>query len=226
MSIELEVRSDDDYSRRVSRDDVAEFLRGAGAEPQSDQLFLYLKGKRRVEIELGRPPEEPPGLVSWIGFRVPAGARADSAEVSLRIAVSLAQRVGWRAYDPQRDDYVDPSELEPGPAFGERLAASLTEARALGWRQVVRMCPRTLWESRVLLGASVLVGILAAWVVNLIAGVAHLVLGYHTSWALFPSVVLLVATPLGIAGFLLALLGSVHQASGGTAARATSRRTP
>lgn len=201
MSIELEVRSDDDYSRGTERQDVVTFLLEAGAQGQSDGLFLYTKDRCRVEIDLGEPAEGPSDLVHSVGFRVPAGARSESAEESLRMALSLAQHIGWRAYDPQRDGYVDPAEAEPGPTFREALLRVLREARAEGWRRLLKRLPGALRASLELAFAYPVGGMVAAWLVSLV----------------IPDLVILACVAVGVTVFLamavavLDLLGDVHQ---------------
>jgi len=201
MSIELEVRSDDDYSRGTEREDVVAFLLQAGAQGQSDGLFLYTKDQCRVEIDLGDPAEGRSDRVHSVGLRVPAGARSESADESLRIALSLAQHIGWRVYDPQRDGYVDPSEAEPGPTFREAVRRVLREAHAEGWRRLLRRFPGALRESLELAFAYPVAGMVAAWLVSLV--IPDLVV--------FVSVAVGVTVLLAMAVCVIDLLGDVHQ---------------
>ena len=214
MSIELEVRSDDDYSRGTERPHIVAFLLEAGAQGQSDGLFLYAKDRCRVEIDLGEPAEGPSDLVHSVGFRVPAGARSESADESLRMALSLAQHIGWRVYDPQRDGYVDPSEAEPGPTFREALLRVLRDARAEGWRRLLKRFPGALRESLELAFVYPVAGIVAAWLVSLV--IPDLVV--------FVSVAVGVTVSLAMAVSVLGLLGDVHQdAVTAASPRATGR---
>lgn len=137
MSLELEVRSDDDYSRSARRSRItAVLVEGWAAEKKTDDLLIYTGDGCRVEVCLGLPESPENGLeaVEWVGFRVPAGASLESADRSLRMAMAVAREIGWRVFDPQRGGYVDPSELEPGPSFREARARLWEEARVAGWR--------------------------------------------------------------------------------------------
>ncbi len=141
MSLDLEVRSDDDYSRSVPRQRVTDVLvNQRQVVTSATDLLLYTRDGCYVEISLGTPetPTTEPDAVAWVGFRVPAGAALKSADRALRMAMAVAQEVGWRVFDPQRDDYIPPSELEPGPSFREALAQLGREVRLAGWRCFAR----------------------------------------------------------------------------------------
>ncbi len=141
MSIEYEVRSDDSYSHTASAAEAREILRVQwGVEGARAGVLVYEADRCRVEIELGSEggtPED--GRIQWVGLRVPAGARLESAARAVEIGMSLGRGLGWRLFDPQSDAYVEPSDLEPGPEWREAVAQLIGEvrgerAKALGKR--------------------------------------------------------------------------------------------
>jgi F0F1-type ATP synthase assembly protein I len=153
MSIELEVRSDDGYSLLASREQVKTLLhRPSASNWTSDRSLVHSQDGCRVEITLGYPEAaaSSDASVAWVGFRVPAGARLQSAELSLKMAMALAGELGWRVYDPQRDDYVHPSELEPGLSARQTVGRLSAETRAAGASQFCRRAMRRLRRQSVM----------------------------------------------------------------------------
>jgi hypothetical protein len=220
VSLDLEVRSDDDYSKTVHRDAVTAFLLGEWhVTSKSDALLVYDQEGCWVEISLGQTDSQP-DVLQWVGFRVPAGARFRSGEVSLRIAMGVAQRLGWRVHDPQRDDYVPPSELEPGPPLREAIAGLLGEAHQEGWRRFLSRTIRRLRRQSVgSIGYIAAAGFIAAAVGGRIIGYR-----FESHPRLVGIVAVAIAVSLILGDVVLDVLGEVHQDAvrGGAASRRTS----
>ena len=151
MSLDLEVRSDDEYTKAAQRELVVACLQEElRARDAAKDFFVYDRDGCLVEITIGHEDSQAaaPEVVSWIGVRVPAGASFKSGDAAYRLSMAIAQRLGWRVYDPQRDDYVPPSELEPGPSFRQALATLMSEARQEGaQRLLVRTAQRVRRQS-------------------------------------------------------------------------------
>jgi hypothetical protein len=79
VSIEYEVRSDDDFSRDAPRSVVRQLLDATPHVRDAGDAFVYEDGRCCVEIDFGAEGLDSPDRVSWIGLRVPAGAKLDSA---------------------------------------------------------------------------------------------------------------------------------------------------
>lgn len=222
MSLDLEVRSDDDYSRTAPRDAIVDLLlKEWQATPKSNDLFVYDRDQCWVEITLGGDDSEHQrtAVLQWVGFRVPAGARFKSGEVSLRIAMSVAGQLGWRVYDPQRDDYVPPSELEPGPPLREAVAGLLAEARQEGLGRLLGRTGRRLRrQSLSSIGYMAAAGFI-------VAALAGRLLGFRLES--HPTLVAFVASAIAvgliIGDVVLDVLGEVHQDA--LRQGASSRRT-
>ena len=210
MSLDLEVRSDDEYTKAAQREVVVACLRNeVRARAIADDFFLYDQDGCLVEITLGQDdsPAGAANVVTWIGFRVPAGASFKSGDAAYRLSMAVAQRLGWRVYDPQRDGYVPPSELKPGPSLREALATLLNEARREGAQ---RLLVRTAHRVR---GQSVTsIGYIAA-AAFIIAAVGGRIFGYR--FESHPRAIVVIASALAAALFLgdviLDVLGAVHQ---------------
>jgi hypothetical protein len=210
MSLDLEVRSDDEYTKAAQREVVVACLRDeVRARDSAQDFFVYDRDGNLVEITIGHDESQAGAaeVVSWIGFRVPAGASFKSGDAAYRLSVAVAQRLGWRVYDPQRDDYVPPSELEPGPSFRQALATLLNEARQEGaQRLLVRTAHRVRHQSITSIGYIAAAGFI-------IAAVGGRIFGYRFEH--HPRAIVLIASALAAALFLgdviLDVLGAVHQ---------------
>jgi hypothetical protein len=122
VSIEYEVRSDDSYSRHVSASVARGILQANWNVTESSAgFFLYQGGRCHVEIELGAEDAASPGEVQWVGLRVPAGAKLESATRAVELGISLAQQLGWRLFDAQSGSYIQASDLLPPPPFREAI---------------------------------------------------------------------------------------------------------
>lgn len=174
MSIEYEVRSDDEYSRPASAAKARAMLGERwGVNEGPAGVLLYDAERCLVEIELGsNEPMTENGSIQWVGLRVPAGARLESATRAIAIGMSLGQELDWRLYDPQSDRYVLPSDMEPGPPLRDALAQLAAEVRAESrsalarrlWLRGRRQSLRSIGE--IAFGA-VLVAFLSGWLFRL-----------------------------------------------------------
>ena len=170
VSIEYEVRSDDSYSHTASAAEAREILRVRwGVEGAHAGVLVYEADRCRVEVELGsKDGTTEGGRIQWVGLRVPAGARLESATRAVEIGMSLGRGLGWRLFDPQSDAYVEPSDLEPGPDWREAVAQLIGEVRgetgkALGrrlWLRGRRQSLRSIGE--IAFGAA-LVTVVSGW---------------------------------------------------------------
>lgn len=217
MSIEYEVRSDDAYSRHVSAVVAREILQAHWYVKGSlDSGFLYEGDQCHVEIQFGSEDESTEDSIDWIGLRIPAGARLESATRAVEIGMTLAQGLGWRLFDPQSDTYVEASDLLPGPPLREALAQLAREvkdesARALGrrlWLRGRRQSLRSIGE--IAFGALLLVF------------VSDRLFGFGFAQRPGPSVGLIAGLTalIVMADILLDVLGEIHTAAG---ARSGSR---
>ena len=210
MSLDLEVRSDDEYTQAARRELVVAWLQDeVRATATARDFYVYDRDACRVEITLGHEESASAAadVVSWVGFRVPAGASFKSGAAAYRLSMDVAQRLGWRVFDPQRDGYVPPSELEAGPSFREALATLLREARQEGLRRLlVRMARRLRRQSVTSIGYIAGAGFI-------MAAVGGRLSGYR--FEDHPGAILTIAAALAAALLLgdvvLDVLGAVHQ---------------
>jgi hypothetical protein len=210
MSLDLEVRSDDEYTKAAQRELVVACLQDeVQARATAGNSFVYDRDGCWLEITIGHEDSEAAGsaIVSWVGFRVPAGAAFKSGDAAYRLSMAVAQRLGWRVYDPQRDDYVPPSELEPGPSCREALATLLQEARQEG---VPRLLARTAYRIRRQSIPSI--GYIAG-TSFIIAAVGARLFGYRFESHLrtITLIALALAALLILGDVILDVLGAVHQ---------------
>jgi F0F1-type ATP synthase assembly protein I len=123
------------------------------------------------------------------------------------MAMALAGELGWRVFDPQRDDYVDPSELEPGPSAQQTVGRLAAEIRTAGSSQLRR---RTMHRLR----RQSLMGVFFPLVLGVGAAV---VLGWlfrfsiETRPWLFVSITLFVGLGLIVLDVGSDVLGEIHQ---------------
>jgi hypothetical protein len=144
VSVDFEVRSDDDYSRQAPASEARTLLAERwGVKDQGDGMLVYDRDKCHVEVTLGtgETAVQGAGNIRCIGLRVPAGARFESGKRAVEIGIGLAQALGWRLHDPQGDRYIDPGELEPGRPLREEIAQLAAEVR----REPAGRLMRRLW---------------------------------------------------------------------------------
>jgi len=217
MSIEYEVRSDDSYSHTAPVADAREILRVRwGVEDIVAEVLVYEANGCRVEIELGaNHGTKQDGRIQWVGLRVPAGARLESATRAVEIGMSLAQGLGWRLFDPQSDSYLEPSDLEPGPRLREAVAQLIREvrgqtARALGTRLWLRGRRQSLRSFGEITFGAVLVAVTSGWL-----------FGFRLAQRPGLTLAIIVGvTALVVAGdIVLDVLGDVHTAASKRAAQ-------
>jgi hypothetical protein len=210
MSLDLEVRSDDEYTRAAQREVVVACLQDqVRARATAKDLFVYDRDGCWVEITIGHGDSETDaaGVVSWVGVRIPAGAALKSGDAAYRLSMAVAQSLGWRVYDPQRDDYVPRSELEPGPSFRDALATLVNEARQEGARRLLgRLAQRMRRQSITSIAYLAAVG-------AIVTAVGDRFLGYRFEshpWAL-ALIAAALAAGLLLGDVILDVLGAVHQ---------------
>jgi hypothetical protein len=123
MSLDLEVRADDSYTRSVDLKTAARLLVDLGARKESERLFVVADWARHVRVEIELVWEGPEAAasrnVNAIGFRVPAAFSA-KAGVARSLAASLAHRLEWQVYDAQVGEYVDADEHDADGAVRVR----------------------------------------------------------------------------------------------------------
>jgi hypothetical protein len=210
VSLDLEVRSDDEYSKTAQRELVVAYLRDeVRARATARDSLVYDHDGCWVEITIGHEYSTTTAadVVSWVGLRVPAGAAFKSGAAAYRISMAVAHRLRWRVYDPQRDDYVPATELEPGPSFREAIATLASEARQEGVRRLlVRTAHRLRRQSVASVGYMAASGFITA-------AVAARLLGYR--FELYPRTIALAASALAavllLGDVVLDVLGAVHQ---------------
>lgn len=205
-----QVRSDDDYAKAASAEAVVALLRNDWhARVKGPTSLVYDRDGCWVEIELGNgePANEVSGTVRWVGFRVPAAASFKSGSVAYYMSMAVAQTLGWRLFDPQRDDYVDPSELEPGPSLREGLTRLALEVRAVGRRDCLRKAARRLTQQSMLgLLLPIVLGFGAATAIGWLFRFS-----IETYPRLFVSLTLSVAAGLVVLDAVSDVLGEIHQ---------------
>ena len=210
MSIELEVRSDDSYSRTASRDTITTLLvEGWGATRESDNFFVCRRDGCLVEVDLGRPdpPADKADALQWVGFRVPAGAKLASAEKSLQMAVAVAEHVGWRVFDPQDGRYVDPADLLPGPPLRQAVFGLFAEVHAEGsFRFLRRLGRRARRQSLSSIAECVGAGVVVAAIVARLFGFT-----LESNGWLLSSIAASLFGALLAGDIVLDVLGDVHQ---------------
>ena len=127
MSYDLEVRSDDQYSRSESRERIVSFLQSLGARPTDPQgTFLLYNAPdegQRIEIDLGYEGGGNGERVNFVGFGVPYPFLEASGTKVLELAFAVSSHLGWRMYDLQSGRYYDATEAA-------QLAASQASASA------------------------------------------------------------------------------------------------
>jgi hypothetical protein len=145
MSIEYEVRYDDEYSRHAPLDRARRLLVDRhGARTRSATDLVYDQDKCSIEITLIPSDTGDPGgtLIESVGFRVPAGAKGQSVDRAVEIAFALAKELGWRLFDPQSGSYITAADFEPLPPLRESLAQIASSVRA----ESVASLARRLWR--------------------------------------------------------------------------------
>ena len=166
MSIEYEVRSEDDQAPPVPVSAVLEILRRWELREGRNGLRVYDADQCHVEVSWGLEDADPnTSTINWVGLRVPAGAKLESADRAVAIAVSLAQGLGWRVFDPQSDRYLDPDEPEPASSLRADVARLLAEVRGEStavlakrlWLRARRQSLRSIGE--IAFGAAVVTGV-------------------------------------------------------------------
>jgi hypothetical protein len=207
--LDLEVRSDDHYARSASAEAVVAMLRTDWhARVVGPTSLVYDQEACLIEIEFGNDaPNEESGVVRWVGFRAPAGASFESGKVTYQISMAVAQKLGWRVFDPQRGDYVDASELQPGPSFREGLARLAQESRAVGPGQFLRKTARRLRRQSMM---GLLVPVVLGFGAATAAGWLFRI-GRNTHPRLFVTLTLLVAVALVALDVVTDVLGEIHQ---------------
>lgn len=116
MSYDLEIRSDDEYSRAVQRDQVIQILEEFGSRRQMDDYLVFEDSARKqhIEIDLGASDAEAKpvagDMVNFVGLGVPYPYLEASGPKALEIAFGVAARLGWRVFDPQADSYLQESD--------------------------------------------------------------------------------------------------------------------
>jgi hypothetical protein len=213
VSIELEVRSDDGYSRTASRDTITTLLvRDWGVTRQSDDLFVCRKDGCLVEVDLGRPdaPADKADALQWVGFRVPAGAKLASAEKSLQMAIAVAEHVGWRVFDPQQGRYVDPADLLPGLPLRQEVFGLFREVHAEGFLGFLgRLARRARRQSLRSIAECVGAGVVVAAIVARLFGFT-----LESNGPLLSSIAASLSGALLAGDIVLDVLGDVHQEAG------------
>lgn len=210
MSLEYEVRSDDDYSRDVPTSVVRELLRASAQLSEGlDGSFLHEREGYLLEIDFGAETINADDRVQWISLRVPAGARLSSATRAIEIGGRLAQDLGWRLFDPQSGLYVEASDLLQTQSFRSALEQLLQDVRseppAALWARLWLRARRQSWTS---VGQIVAVALLLVFASDRLIG-----FGFGERLGLSLAVVALLSL-LTVAGdVLLDVLGEVHVAA-------------
>jgi hypothetical protein len=224
VSLEYEVRSDDSYSRTAPAAEVRRLLRERwGVEEAESTVLLYEADRCLVEIELGRREgAADPDRIQWVGLRVPAGARLESATRAIEIAMSVAQLLGWRLLDLQTDEHLEPSDLEPSPGWRDALAQL---AREVGAEPVTALAKRLWLRGRrqslrsigeIAFGAA-LVAVVSGWL-----------LGFRVEErpGLALGITAFVTALVVAADIVLDVLGEVHAAASARSGSARADATP
>jgi hypothetical protein len=115
MSYDLQIRSDDDYSKSVPYGSLATFVsklpkvKNFVFEDKKQQLFMNIDlefmDKHAGESISGRDE----GKVNVIALHIPYAFLHDDnrdTEYFDQIAYPLAKHIGWKLYDCQQDEYV------------------------------------------------------------------------------------------------------------------------
>jgi hypothetical protein len=115
MSYDIEVRSDDAYSREVPRDRVTELLRSLGARMDSSPGFtVYEESGRSIEIDFGHEGPGSNDTINFVGLGVPYSFLSAVGERLLTLAFAVAAALEWRVYDPQAGRYLTEGEHQKG----------------------------------------------------------------------------------------------------------------
>jgi hypothetical protein len=137
VSYDLEVRSDDRYSRSVPKSQVLEHLHGLGARPTgSGDFLLYSDPDRghRIEIDLGAEGSDEEQEVNYVGLGVPYALLNTTGPRALDIAFDVASRLEWRVYDPQVGRYIAEEDRQSALATqtaGVRAVDQIADTSAL-----------------------------------------------------------------------------------------------
>lgn len=130
MSYDIEVRSDDDYSREVPRERVAELLRGLGARMDSPPGFtIYKESGHSIEIDFGHEGAGSSNAINFVGLGVPYSFLNAAGEKLLTLAFAIAAALEWRVYDPQVGRYLAEGEQQIGM---ESQAGALEAVNRIG----------------------------------------------------------------------------------------------
>lgn len=121
MSYDLSIRSDDTYSETVDRAPLSAFLSalpGVARDTESHFVLEEGSGGFRVEIDLGMVSPEgdfleeaPPDRINCIWIHVTSGRADVSEDISdayRDVCSQIAAHVGWRVFDEQSGEYVNP----------------------------------------------------------------------------------------------------------------------
>jgi hypothetical protein len=115
MSYDLVIRSDDQYSQSRPIDEVARVVSAiADVTPNGPDSFMIDRTEAGVWISMdisfagpdGDRADPPPHERNVIDIHVPAAFFDGSKQRLMDVAASIADRLGWRVYDPQEGVYI------------------------------------------------------------------------------------------------------------------------
>ena len=122
MSYDLCVRSDDTFSETVDRAPLSAFLSAlSGVTRDTDSHFVLEGGsggfRLEIDLELVSPEGDflegtPPARINCIRVHVTSGGADVSEDISdsyRDVCSQIAEHVGWRVFDEQTGEYLNPT---------------------------------------------------------------------------------------------------------------------
>jgi hypothetical protein len=118
MSYDLQIRSDDEYSRYAAVKPLAKFIASLPGVRPNGQSFMVNQGPHYMEIEFevvdadGEDIEEygkEYPEINAVRFHIPYPHLGEAPERDYFPTVyAIAKFLGWRVFDDQRGEYLDP----------------------------------------------------------------------------------------------------------------------
>lgn len=113
MSYDLTIQFDDEATATTDSASVESFLQSYHTTNRVDRNQWIHEPSSSIHVEIALVPanEDDPDTINSIGVGVPYPLLSAAGEPALLLCFALAQHLGWRVFDEQVGDYVDPADM-------------------------------------------------------------------------------------------------------------------
>ena len=127
MSYDLNIQFDDEATASTDAPCVESFLQSyPGTRRLACNQWIHEPNSSvHVEIDLVPADDTDPNTINSIGVGVPYPFLPASGEPALQLSFTLAKRLGWRVFDEQIGEFIDPCDI---PELVARQAGFAHEA--------------------------------------------------------------------------------------------------